>query len=61
MKMLNMMMRGFNGNLTTGKWAKIAQCSTDTALRDVSELVELGVLLKAGESKRAAHYVLSEL
>ena len=60
MKMLNMMMHGFNGNLTTGKWAKIAQCSTDTALRDVSELVELGVLLKAGESKRAAHYVLSE-
>ena len=60
MKMLNMMMYGFNGNLTTGKWAKIAQCSTDTALRDVSELVELGVLLKAGESKRAAHYVLSE-
>ena len=58
MKMLNMMMHGFNGNLTTGKWAKIAQCSTDTALRDVSELVELGVLLKAGESKRAAHYVL---
>lgn len=59
MKMLNMMMHGFNGNLTTGKWAKIAQCSTDTALRDVNELVELGVLLKAGESKRAAHYVLS--
>lgn len=59
MKMLNMMMHSFNGNLTTGKWAKIAQCSTDTALRDVSELVELGVLLKAGESKRAAHYVLS--
>lgn len=58
MKMLNMMMHGFNGNLTTGKWAKIAQCSTDTALRDVSQLVELGVLLKAGESKRAAHYVL---
>lgn len=58
MKMLNMMMHGFNGNLTTGKWAKIAQCSTDSALRDVSELVELGVLLKAGESKRAAHYVL---
>ena len=61
MKMLNMMMHGFNGNLTTGKWAKIAQCSTDTALRDVTELVELGVLLKAGESKRAAHYVLRDL
>ena len=61
MKMLNMMMHGFNGNITTGKWAKIAQCSTDTALRDVTELVELGVLLKAGESKRAVHYVLRDL
>ena len=52
-------MHDFNGNLTTGKWAKIGGCSTDTALRDVSELVELGILFKAGESKRAAHYVLS--
>ena len=60
MKMLNIMIHGFNGNLTTGKWAKIAQCSTDTALRDVNELVELGVLLKAGESKRASHYVLGD-
>jgi Fic family protein len=59
-KVLNMMIQGFNGNLTTGKWAKIAQCSTDTALRDIGELVELGVLLKAGESKRATHYALNE-
>lgn len=60
MKILNMMIHGFNGNLTTGKWAKLTQCSTDTALRDVNELVELGVLLKAGESKRSAHYVLDK-
>ncbi len=59
-KILNMMIHGFNGNLTTGKWAKLAHCSTDTALRDVNELVELGVLLKAGESKRSAHYVLDK-
>ncbi|MCX8518567.1 MAG: Fic family protein, partial [Methylophilaceae bacterium] len=61
MKMLNMLLHGFNGNLTTGKWAKIAQCSTDTALRDVNELVEWGVLQKAGVSKRATHYVLGKL
>ncbi len=59
-KILNMLIHGFNGNLTTGKWAKLTQCSTDTALRDINELIELGVLLKAGESKRSAHYVLSE-
>jgi Fic family protein len=60
MKMLHILIHGFNGNLTTGKWAKIAQCSTDTALRDVNELVELGVLLKAGASKRASYYALGE-
>lgn len=59
-KILNMMIHGFNGNLTTGKWAKLTHCSTDTALRDVNELVDLGVLLKAGESKRSAHYVLNK-
>jgi len=58
MKLLNMLMHDFKGNLTTGKWAKLAHCSTDTALRDVKELVDMGVLLKAGESKRAAHYEL---
>ena len=52
------MMHGFEGNLTTGKWAKITKCSTDTALRDIEELVGLGVLKKAGESKRGTHYVL---
>lgn len=57
-KILNMMIRGFNGNLTTGKWAKLTHCSTDTALRDVNELVDLGVFLKAGDSKRSAYYVL---
>jgi Fic family protein len=60
-KMLNMLMHGFDGKLTTGKWAALAQCSTDTALRDITELVELGVLEKAGESRRGAHYVLSSL
>ncbi len=54
------MMHGFNGNLSMGKWAKITQCSTDTALRDISELVELDVLMKARESKRSKHYIISD-
>ena len=61
LKILNMMNNGFNGNLTTGKWAKLTQCSTDTALRDISELVEMSVLIRAGESKRGAHYLLVEI
>lgn len=59
-KILKMMIHGFNGNLTTGKWAKLNHCSTDTALRDINELVNLGVLLKAGESKRGTHYLLKK-
>ena len=58
-KVLNMLLHEFEGKLTTGKWAKLTQCSTDTALRDINELMELGVLEKAGESKRGAHYVLN--
>lgn len=58
MKVLNMMMHEFEGNLTTGKWAKITHCSTDTALRDIEELLKLGALEKAGETKRGTYYVL---
>ena len=56
--MLNRLMHGFEGNLTSGKWAKITRCSTDTALRDIEELVNFGVLEKVGESRRGTHYVL---
>lgn len=35
---------GFFGKLTTGKWAKIGKCSTDTALNDIRDLVNKGVL-----------------
>ena len=41
---LNRLLDGFEGNLTTSKWAKIAKCSSDTALRDIGELVGRGVL-----------------
>lgn len=58
-KMLDQLMHNFEGHLTTGKWATLTKCSTDTALRDITELVSIGVLAKAGESKRAAHYVLT--
>jgi Fic family protein len=44
--MLNRLLDGFEGNLTTSKWAKIAKCSSDTALRDIAELVELGILVR---------------
>lgn len=47
--MLNRLLDGFEGNLTTSKWAGIAKCSPDTALRDILELVERGILTRNPE------------
>ena len=57
-KLINMQFGGFFGKLTTGKWAKIAKCSTDTALNDIRDLVEKGVLKKAPEGGRSTNYIL---
>lgn len=56
-KVLNRMLDGFEGNLTTTKWGKLTKCSQDTAYRDILALVELGAL-KAEGSGRGTHYVL---
>jgi Fic family protein len=56
--MLNKLLDGFEGKLTTGKWAKIAKCSTDTALRDINELVAKNVLKKMPAGGRSASYEL---
>jgi Fic family protein len=60
-KILNMMLDGFDGNLTNRKWATINHCSSDTALRDIQELVERGVLVSAGAGGRSTHYILQDL
>ena len=60
-KLLNRLLEGFTGNLTTSKWAKIAKCSSDTALRDIQDLIDKQVLHKAGAGGRSTHYVLVEL
>ena len=53
---LNRLLDGFEGNLTTSKWAKIARCSSDTALRDIAELVERGILVRNPEGGRSTSY-----
>lgn len=60
-KMLNKMLDGFEGNLTNKKWVAINHCSPDTALRDIKELLDCGVLVSAGAGGRSTHYVLGEL
>ena len=57
-KLLNMQFDGFFGKLTSGKWAKIAKCSTDTALGDIKDLVGKGILRKNEEGGRSTSYSL---
>ena len=58
-KLLNRLLDGFEGKLTSSKWAAIAKCSPDTALRDINELVALGVLSKTPEGGRSTAYQLT--
>ena len=56
---LNRLLDGLEGALTTSKWSKLARCSSDTALRDILELVERGVLVRGPEGGRSTSYKLS--
>ena len=55
---LNRLMDDFRGKLTTSKWAKLAKCSQDTALRDITGLVEHGILVRSPERGRSTSYDL---
>jgi Fic family protein len=55
---LNRLLDGFEGKLTSSKWAKIEKCSPDTALRDINELVERGILTKDPAGGRSTSYSL---
>lgn len=59
-KMINKLMDHFEGNLTTNKWAKITKTSPDTALRDITDLVNKRVLVKANSGGRSTHYILKD-
>ena len=56
--MLNKLYDKFEGKLTTSKWAKMGKCSHDTALRDITDLIEKKVLIKEESGGRSSHYVL---
>jgi len=59
--MVNLLLDGFEGKLTSTKWAKLAKCSQDTALRDILSLVECGVLTKDSAGGRSTSYSLQLL
>ena len=56
--MLNKLFDGFDGKMKTSKWAKIAKCSTDTALRDIKDLIEKGILQQEEGGGRSTNYEL---
>jgi Fic family protein len=56
---INRLLDGFEGHLTSTKWAKIAKTSPDTALRDILQLVDRGVLIKNAAGGRSTSYSLA--
>jgi Fic family protein len=55
---INRMFDGFNGKLTSSRWAKITKVSTDTALRDIKDLIDKGILRQEKEGGRSVNYTL---
>ncbi len=56
---LSRLLDGFEGKLTTSKYAKLAKCSQDTALRDILLLVEKGIFVRSPEGGRSTSYALA--
>ena len=59
--MITRLLDGFEGKLTTSKWATLTRTSPDTALRDILALVQAGVLVKSGAGGRSTSYALAPM
>jgi Fic family protein len=58
--MLNKLLDGFDGKMKSSKWAKISKCSSDTALRDIKDLIDKGILRQEDSAGgRSTNYVLA--
>ena len=57
---LNKLFDGFEGKLKSSKWAKIAKCSSDTALRDIKDLIDKGILRQEQQGGRSTNYELAD-
>ncbi|HVC29399.1 MAG TPA: Fic family protein [Gammaproteobacteria bacterium] len=58
-KVLNMLFDGFEGKLTSSKWAKLCKCSQDTASRDIDDLIQRKIIIKESAGGRSTNYVLA--
>lgn len=59
-QMINKLLDGFDGKLTSSKWAKISKCSQDTAIRDIQDLISKSILKKEASGGRSTNYELFE-
>ena len=60
-KILNRLLDGFEGKLTSSKWAKLTKCSPDTALRDINDLIGKGILMREPGGGRSTSYALTKV
>ena len=58
-QVINRMLDEFKGYLTTSKYAKLAKCSTDSALRDIKDLLDRAILIKNPSGGRSTSYALN--
>jgi Fic family protein len=58
--MLNKLLEGFTGKLTSVKWTMITKCSHDTALRDIKDLIKQGMLIQEDFGGRSTCYSLKD-
>ncbi len=59
--MINRLLNGFEGKLTSSKWGKLEKCSQDTALRDIEDLINKGVITKDSAGGRSTSYSLAKV
>lgn len=59
-KLLNKLLDGLEGKLTSSKWAMIAKCSKDTAIRDINDLIEKNIIQKESAGGRSTNYELKK-
>ena len=58
---VNRILDGFDGKLSSSKWAKLAKCSQDTAIRDIQNLIGHGILEKDPGGGRSTSYSLTRV
>ena len=59
-KVITRLLDGFEGKLTSSKWAKLAKCSQDTASRDIDDLIGRKILIRNPGGGRSTSYSLNE-